>query len=144
MPHKSLKAKQAYQSGYYQKHRAESNARKTRWREKNQNKVLLDNARKRAKEKGIEFSLELSDIHIPEVCPLLGIPLRSERGKGRGNASPGSPTLDRIDNSRGYVPDNVWVISWRANRIKCDASLDEMRIIVLSWEKKLNEPVPGT
>jgi hypothetical protein len=40
-----------------------------------------------------------------------------------------APTLDRINNSCGYVPGNVAVISWRANRIKCDATPEELRRI---------------
>lgn len=39
-----------------------------------------------------------------------------------------SPSLDRIDNRMGYVPGNVWVISWKANRMKSDASMEELRV----------------
>ena len=42
----------------------------------------------------------------------------------------GSASLDRIEPARGYTPDNVWVISWRANHIKADASLGELEILV--------------
>lgn len=42
----------------------------------------------------------------------------------------GSPTLDRIVPSRGYVVGNVAVISMRANRLKSDASVAELQALV--------------
>lgn len=44
----------------------------------------------------------------------------------------GSPSLDRVDNTRGYVPGNVLVISWKANQIKSNATLAELESIV-AW-----------
>jgi hypothetical protein len=41
---------------------------------------------------------------------------------------------DRKDNARGYVKDNVRVISWRANRLKSDATLEELRLLVRDLE----------
>ena len=35
--------------------------------------------------------------------------------------------MDRRDNSIGYTPENVVVVSWRANRIKSDASAAELQ-----------------
>jgi hypothetical protein len=46
------------------------------------------------------------------------------------------PTLDRVDPVCGYVPGNVWVISWRANRLKQDASLDELRMLARALEER--------
>jgi hypothetical protein len=79
--------------------------------------------------------LKKSDIVIPACCPLLGIPLFQMRGR----AGPNSPSLDRIDPTKGYVPGNVWVISWRANQIKPDATLQELKQIVIGLEKRLSE-----
>lgn len=45
-----------------------------------------------------------------------------------------SPSLDRIDNRLGYVKGNVIVVSHRANAIKRDATLDELRRIVAFYE----------
>lgn len=47
-----------------------------------------------------------------------------------------SPSLDRIDSSLGYVEGNVWVISTRANRIKSDATLEELKLLVAALEAK--------
>lgn len=88
---------------------------------------LLDGARWRARRDNIEFSIKKSDVTIPEFCPLLGIKLESGRGVGGAKAS--SPSLDRIKPELGYVPGNVWVISYRANMIKSDATLEELRTL---------------
>lgn len=84
---------------------------------------LLGEARKRAREKGIAITITVDDIVIPQKCPALGIPLAFD-GK-RENW----PSLDRLDNSLGYVPGNVFVISCRANKIKNDATLAEIEAI---------------
>lgn len=89
-------------------------------------------AAKRAKRDGTEFDLRFSDFEMPEVCPVLSIPL----SVGEGKLHAGSPSLDRIDPSRGYVKDNVWVISHRANRAKQDLSLDELRALVAALESR--------
>jgi len=94
---------------------------------------LLGGARKRAKLFGIPLEIGLSDIVIPERCPVLGIALvRGDR------PTPASPSLDRIDPRRGYVPGNVQVISTRANRMKSDASLAELRLFA-RWVDTLAE-----
>jgi len=84
--------------------------------------ALFRNAKSRAKRKALIFELTIDDISIPAVCPLLGIPLIV----GNGKHSPASPTLDRIDNRKGYIRENVWVISYRANMIKQDATASEL------------------
>lgn len=86
---------------------------------------LLHLAKARAKKTGMEFTLVYADIVIPKRCPVLGMPL-VPGGGGRGFKD-NSPTLDRIDNSKGYIPKNVIVVSWRANRVKCDATPEELR-----------------
>lgn len=83
---------------------------------------MLSNARTRAKERGQECTITEKDIVIPEVCPMLHIPLVKQFGVLSHN----SPSLDRIDSTIGYVPGNVWVISHRANSMKNDASAEEL------------------
>ena len=89
-------------------------------------------AKSRAKRDGREFSIALTDVRIPTHCPALGIPLFTKRGKGGG---PNSPSLDRIDSSRGYVPGNVVVVSWRANTLKKDGTPDELRRVAAFYEQ---------
>lgn len=90
-------------------------------------------AKDRARRRGIEFDLELEDIHIPECCPVLGMKL--ERGEGK--AHPASPSLDRIIPSKGYVKGNTQVISNRANTVKKDATLDEVKALIAYLEEKI-------
>jgi hypothetical protein len=86
---------------------------------------MIDSAKERAKAKGLPFAITKADIPIPQRCPLLGIVL--SRGPGKLHAA--SPSLDRKDPSKGYVPGNVWVISYRANAIKNDATLEELELL---------------
>lgn len=81
-------------------------------------------AKQRCKETGREFSIEVSDIDIPDICPILGIELNMNSGKS--GAYRNSPSLDRIDNSRGYTKDNIQVVSQLANAMKCHASNEEL------------------
>ncbi len=101
---------------------------------------LLRGAQRRAEEKCVAFDLDLSDIEIPELCPVLGIALTPRRPAGQNH---GSPSLDRIVPSEGYVRHNVAVISLRANRLKSDATPDELRQIA-DWMRSQGVPTDGT
>ncbi len=98
---------------------------------------LLNAARHRAKQKDIEFNIEVQDILIPSVCPLLNIPVFVNEGKGK--PKPNSPSLDRIDPTKGYVKGNVWVISLKANTIKSNATLDELQMLTDNFRDFLNK-----
>jgi hypothetical protein len=93
---------------------------------------LWYHAKRRAKDEGCEFDLELSDIVIPAYCPALGIPLV----RGRGRICDGSPTLDRIVSSKGYVRGNVKVISYKANRSKSNLTPIELRLLAEYAERE--------
>lgn len=92
----------------------------------NPERHLVNDARKRAKRRGIPFSITADDIHIPARCPVLGIPLVPSTGRPAAQ----SPSLDRLVTSLGYTKDNTIVISHRANTLKGDATLDELRRLV--------------
>lgn len=87
---------------------------------------VLARCKNRAKKKGIEFSLKLEDIIIPDFCPVLNIPLQKS---DTGLASYNSPSVDRIDSTKGYTKDNIQIISWRANKLKADSTLEESFLI---------------
>ena len=95
------------------------------WRDNNPERLLFYSARRRSRKGLIPFTITLDDIVIPEVCPVLGIIL--EPGRGKKGAVPSSPSLDRIIPELGYVPGNVQVISHKANSMKMDATLKELR-----------------
>lgn len=94
---------------------------------------MLDRSKSRAKRKGFEHNITIEDIIIPKNCPLLGIPLFA----GKESVCPNSPTLDRIDSSKGYVKGNVWVISYKANTIKSNATLEELEAIAANFRAKI-------
>lgn len=97
-------------------------------------KSLLRGAQQRAKNKNIEFNIGIEDFEIPERCPLLGIPLNNHIGEQ--TLQDDSPSLDRIDSSKGYIPGNVWIISNKANRAKNNLTLSELQQLVSNLENK--------
>lgn len=84
---------------------------------------ILRRAKNRAKLKGLEFNLTEEDIFIPILCPYLRIPLTNLQGKGFHDSN---ISLDRIDNSKGYVKGNIEVMSVLANKMKCNASTEQL------------------
>jgi len=96
--------------------------------ERNPEKIILLAAKTRAKQKNLEFNLELKDIYIPEYCPVFGIKLENRKDfEGHIDTS---PSLDRIDNTKGYIKGNVKIISSKANRIKNDGTREEHQKVV--------------
>lgn len=97
---------------------------------------LVNSARARAKRDGLPFDLTIEDITIPDFCPVLGIPIAGAVGKCNEN----SPTLDKIIPEKGYVVDNVAVISWRANTIKSLGTPSEHRSVAEWAEEMIANP----
>jgi hypothetical protein len=90
-------------------------------------KRLWTSSRSRAKEDKLEHTISVSDIVLPKLCPYLGVPLDYRHPILRGSRrSFNSPSLDRIDNTKGYIPGNVQVISDLANRMKQDATIEQL------------------
>lgn len=96
------------------------------WNRKNLNSVLCTKAKKRARLLKLPFSITKENINIPEYCPVLGIKLKLDNSSLLDN----SPTIDKVVPELGYIKENIQVISARANRIKNNASLEELEKIV--------------
>lgn len=86
--------------------------------------ALLKGAKQRAKRKEVPLDITVEDIVIPLYCPILNIELKVAEDQPSAN----SPSLDRIIPELGYVKGNVQVISNKANRIKSDASPEELKL----------------
>ena len=97
-------------------------------------KEMIRSVKSRSKRKGIVCQIKAINIKIPDVCPVLGIPI----AKGNGKVEDGSPTVDKIIPELGYVPGNVAVISYRANVLKNNGTADEHRKIA-SWVSQMTE-----
>lgn len=89
----------------------------------NQAKRLLYSSKQRAATTGLEHTITVEDIVIPKTCPYLGIELTNEYRKGRvfSNAS-----IDRINPQLGYIPNNIQIISDLANRMKQNATPEQL------------------
>lgn len=103
-------------------------------------KFSLQQSRRRARENGWEFNLDLG--YLEEiwtgVCPILNVPLSLGQEVGTvPELNKGS--LDRLDSTKGYVKGNVHYISFRANNIKTDATFEEFEQIYHWWKDKRNE-----
>jgi hypothetical protein len=64
-------------------------------------------------------------------CPVLGCELLFG---GTGTIKDNSASIDRFDPTKGYTRDNVWIISDKANRMKSDATLEEIKRVYAYME----------
>tara|TARA_R100001510_G_scaffold17317_1_gene14618 strand:- start:79 stop:456 length:378 start_codon:yes stop_codon:yes gene_type:complete len=96
--------------------------------------TMLRKARNRAKKRNIYFNLTLNDFHIGEKCPILGTPFKVGLDNWQN-----SPSLDRIDNRRGYEKGNVIVVCTMANSIKNQATPSQIKKVADFYEKLYEE-----
>lgn len=136
--------KKQYQAAWYQRNKDRHRAQGAEWRAANREKSreylrvwekrhpfrsMYQKSKSNAKARGLEFTITIDDLTWPTHCPILGIELCYERDKKMPHRD-NYPTLDRLDNSKGYVPGNVFVISWRANRMKWHSTVKELEAIL--------------
>ena len=100
-------------------------------------KHLFQSAKARARRSGVEFEIIEADVIIPEFCPVYGMRLTKE-GHARKEHS---PSLDRIDPTKGYIRDNIWVISWKANRLKSNASAEDIMKLAVALQELAQQRV---
>ena len=93
----------------------------------NPERAMLYKARQRAKAGGYPCTITVDDIVIPKFCPIFGLELGE---LGRGKVYPNTPTLDKKNPALGYIPGNVAVISYEANRLKDCATIEQLRQIL--------------
>ena len=112
-----------YQKEWARKNKDKVYANSKKYLENNPEKKLLKASKANAKARGLEHSIELSDIVIPSICPYLGCVLTTTIDKTN---SPTTISLDRIDSSKGYIKGNVQVISRLANLMKSYANNEQL------------------
>jgi hypothetical protein len=117
-----------------------ANREKTReylkaWERRHPLRAMYQHAKSGAKSRGLEFTITMDDLTWPTHCPIFGIKLCYGRDKKTPHME-NYPTLDRWDNSKGYVPGNVFVISWLANRMKWHATVEQLEAILRYMKEK--------
>lgn len=141
--YQSRPERKAYRKAYYEanKEKLQEQGRKSarRWRAKHPDKIreawekwyaenpgmkMIHRIKSKANHSNIPFDLTPSDIQIPNICPILGIPITFDDPK-----APGYPNLDRIVPSKGYVSGNVKIISRKANLMKQDGTAEQHEAI---------------
>ena len=136
-PDKFKEYDKKYNKKYYEENKERLKEKNKEYTRNNRHRIMLSGARKRSKDKSLPFDLELSDIVIPEFCPILGIRLEG----GAGSASACSPSLDRIVPEKGYTKGNVQVISLKANLIKSDATADEIMAVAKYFKEQEDDSI---
>ncbi len=122
MPFKDKVKRKAYIKEWQKQNPEKGKISRYKYLAKNPVKKLLKASRYNAKIRGLEHTIVEADIIIPKYCPYLEVELSYEVG------SSNVISLDRIDNSKGYVPGNVQVISRLANSMKSNATAEQLRV----------------
>ena len=110
---------------YYEENKEQLKAAQKAKYRANPLKYLIYAAKARAEKLGLDFNLSEANTRMPDVCPAFKKPFVV----GDRNLA---PSIDRIDPRKGYVVGNVAIISFRANRLKMNASLAELKQLV-AW-----------
>lgn len=85
--------------------------------------TMLASSKHRAKTKGLLHTITIDDIIIPEKCPILNVDIVLVRNHLY------SPSLDQKEPGAGYTPENIIVMSRRANTLKNNMSKEEAKLL---------------
>jgi hypothetical protein len=99
---------------------------------------MIRNVKYSSKRRNLDFDLDYKDITLPRYCPLLNIELNYNNQKSHKILNLGNDyenlsfndisraTVDRIDNSKGYVKGNIIILSRLANAMKNEANFEQL------------------
>ena len=114
---------------HYIKNTEYYHTKRKNWRIANPKKSWATNAkhsaRSRAKVRGIECSITQEYIYsiAPDRCPVFNTPFIFTGNKVQNSES---PSIDRIDVTKGYIEGNIVIISMKANSIKNAYKADDI------------------
>jgi hypothetical protein len=139
MPHVQIEERRAYHRDYKRKNAEKSH----RWgKEKYQRRkdgqpemLLLKNCRARAVKKGLKYDLSPEWIRArwDAGCELTGLPFERKDGRGHG---PRSASIDRIDNTIGYLPANCRLVLTCVNMMKHTDTEERMIEVIRALSRK--------
>lgn len=89
---------------------------------------ILNNLKSSAKKRNIPFELtiwDLTNLSFPITCPATNMVLDYHRKI----VGPNSPSFDRIDSTKGYTIDNIIIVSFQANKMKNDGTIEQLQSI---------------
>lgn len=127
------------QQKYRQTHKPELAERRKKYNQANPDIYLFHAAKSRAKKFGIAFDITREDVIVPTHCPVFGFPLE-HGGKGFHESS---PSIDQINPAKGYTKGNIIVVSFKANRMKQNSTVEELERLAAFYrelETKSNTP----
>lgn len=98
-------------------------------------KTTWERARARARKSGVEFTITPEDVQTvwTDICPIYHIPLKTNNQK----PGPDSHSIDRIDNSKGYIPGNIAIVSMKFNSEKRNLTPEILKRMLLYIEGRL-------
>lgn len=140
---KNRERRAAYNREWWAKNKGKKYPRNLVWRQANRDKIeayrvkyrdqspwvsLFGSARKRCKQRGLEFSLtaEWARARWTGRCEISGLQMRF----GDGAQHMLSPTIDRKDAAKGYTPDNCRFVCLALNAMRGTGTDEEMIAIM--------------
>ena len=106
-------------------------------------KHLVKAAKQRALKTNLQFDIDENYIksiwQLNNRCPILNIKYWEDSNGNKSN----SPSIDRIDNNKGYTKDNVRIISLKANFIKNNYTLEELERTIRGFREYYDRTGPG-
>jgi hypothetical protein len=101
---------------------------------------MLNNARARARRKQLPCDLDyqfIADKLINGKCEVTGLSFVIQSCTGKGHKTNSfSPSLDRIDNTKGYTKDNVRMVVWIYNRAKGAFPISDLLTMLRALDNK--------
>lgn len=147
MPYKDPDKKRQQSNRYYHAHKEQCSKYTKRWYYNNRDyalkskvrwkinnplrakaSALLNSANSRALRKGLECSISLDWVaaQLEKGCALSGLPFDFA---AKGVMNPYSPSLDRIDPTKGYTEDNTQAILQGINGLKLNGTNHDVLVI---------------
>jgi hypothetical protein len=99
-------------------------------------RYAIREVQRRAKRRGIECTIDaawLNEHVAPMVCEATGIPLIWD---GPDKDNPWAPSVDRVQVSGGYTPDNTQVTCWAYNWAKGKWPVEVLRVLADAISEK--------